>query len=416
MKSAFLAITLFLASIFGTHHATSTHPTSPPIAAAVELADNQPSSSQELVATSSGTAATSSAASSNTSSSDTTNSGFVKSPEFNQNTQQVGGTDFITQDQLTAEISNLRALIYQLAASTTSEFTDPQIAANGNGVYYGGVAAPVTQLAASNLIGLTASEIPALNYFSATTTISIAFGGTGTSTAPTANKLLLSDANGNWEYIATSSLGISGGGASLTGTTGQVAYFSGTNTAIGTSSLFITASGKIGIGTASPLAALTVGNLGVNNSVNSQILLSRSVDDTVSGNGHGFSDSSNVTRSGGIGYNSYDAYVTISGSNNFDHYAGFQPRPQFNGSGTITDVYGLVSLPAFNSGTVSNNYGVDVWAPTGSGTVVNNYGLRVKSLTDGTYNWALWTDGATPSYFGGNVGLGTSSPYARLSI
>ncbi|HEX7651125.1 MAG TPA: helix-turn-helix domain-containing protein, partial [Candidatus Paceibacterota bacterium] len=38
--------------------------------------------------------------------------------------------------------------------------------------------------------------------------LGIANGGTGTSTAPGANKLLLSDATGHWQYVATSSLGI----------------------------------------------------------------------------------------------------------------------------------------------------------------------------------------------------------------
>ncbi|HYF05400.1 MAG TPA: hypothetical protein VEA59_04475 [Patescibacteria group bacterium] len=49
-----------------------------------------------------------------------------------------------------------------------------------------------------------------------------------------------------------------GGGSSLTGSTGQVAYFSGANTAVGTSALFIATSGNLGIGTASPLASLTL--------------------------------------------------------------------------------------------------------------------------------------------------------------
>ena len=259
MKSIFLAASLFLASLFGAQHATIAHPTSPPIAAAVELADNQPSASQELAVTTSGAAASSSAASTNQSSSDTTNSGFVKSSEINQNNSvdtsstDPNNTGFVTQDQLASEINNLRALIYQLAASSTTAFTDPQIAANGNGVYYGGVAAPAPS-ASSIIATLTASEIPALNYFPATSTISIAFGGTGTSTVPNPNEVMLSDANGNWEYVATSSLGISGGGGSLTGSTGQVAYFSGTNTAVGTSSLFITPSGNVDFGTTTQAA------------------------------------------------------------------------------------------------------------------------------------------------------------------
>src|SRR6185312_1428656 len=96
--------------------------------------------------------------------------------------------------------------------------------------------------------------------------------------------------------------------------------------------------------TASP--KLTVGSLGVNNSVDSQVLISRAVDDSVAGNGHGFSDSSTVTRGSGgpIGYNSYDCRGQHSGSNNFDHYACWKNGWTFAGTGTIANVYGLVTI------------------------------------------------------------------------
>ncbi len=48
------------------------------------------------------------------------------------------------------------------------------------------------------------------------------------------------------------------GGGSLTGTQGQIAYFSGTNTAVGTSTLFISSTGNVGIGTTTPGSALSV--------------------------------------------------------------------------------------------------------------------------------------------------------------
>ena len=67
---------------------------------------------------------------------------------------------YVTQDQLTAQLNDLRFLVYSLAGSTTTAFTDPQIAANGNGVYSGEIAAPVTQLPASAITNLTAAEIP----------------------------------------------------------------------------------------------------------------------------------------------------------------------------------------------------------------------------------------------------------------
>jgi hypothetical protein len=68
----------------------------------------------------------------------------------------------------------------------------------------------------SGVTGLTASDIPDLSgqYFAATSSLSIAFGGTGTSSTPAPNRLLLSDVKGNWEYVSTSSLGITGGGGS----------------------------------------------------------------------------------------------------------------------------------------------------------------------------------------------------------
>lgn len=49
------------------------------------------------------------------------------------------------------------------------------------------------------------------------------------------------------------------GGGSFSGTTGQVEYFSGTNTAVGTSSIFIIPNGNIGIGTTSPYNLLSIG-------------------------------------------------------------------------------------------------------------------------------------------------------------
>ncbi len=53
-------------------------------------------------------------------------------------------------------------------------------------------------------------------------------------------------------------VGSGGGGSSLTGSTGQLAYFSGTDTAVGTSTVFISTAEKVGIGIASPAYKLEV--------------------------------------------------------------------------------------------------------------------------------------------------------------
>lgn len=91
------------------------------------------------------------------------------------------------------------------------------------------------------------------------------FGATATSTFSSAGVLnlaglgtpagtfLAADPSGN--VIATTS---PSGGSSLTGSTGQIAYFSGTNTAAGTSTIFINTASLVGIGTTTFSNAFTV--------------------------------------------------------------------------------------------------------------------------------------------------------------
>ena len=87
-------------------------------------------------------------------------------------------------------------------------------------------------------------------------------GGTGTSAIPTYGKVLVGNSSGTYSLMATSSLGITSG-ASFSGTTGQIEYFSGTNTAVGTSTIFISTAGNVGIGSTSPNHTLTVGGTGI---------------------------------------------------------------------------------------------------------------------------------------------------------
>jgi hypothetical protein len=82
-------------------------------------------------------------------------------------------------------------------------------------------AATTTNLRASNAsIGSLSGPLQAVNgVVSATSSISIAFGGTGTSTAPTYGQVLLGNAVGGYDLVATSSLGItSAAWGNITGT------------------------------------------------------------------------------------------------------------------------------------------------------------------------------------------------------
>lgn len=169
---------------------------------------------------------------------------------------------------------------------------------------------------------------------------------------------------------------------------------------------------------------LSVGNrAGATNSFDSVILASRTVDDTVSGNGHCFSDSSLVTRGGNMAYAAYDARFTVTGTEAYNHFAPFQNGMIYGSSGVLGYMYGYVDVPQMTAGAVSYRFGVKVAdiVKTG-GTLNHNYGIWVDELTAGGDNYAIRTVGSTPSLFDGKVtangGLKvTSSPsVAPLTI
>ncbi|MCS3725513.1 hypothetical protein [Bradyrhizobium betae] len=136
------------------------------------------------------------------------------------------------------------------------------------------------------------------------------------------------------------------------------------------------------------------------------IEISRVVDNTGSGNGHGFADVSTVSRSTGgpIGYNSFDATPTYTGAVNFNHYAGFQARQTFSNTGTIDNVWSMVSTPSVNTGsTVTNLYHHSTLEVGGSGTVTTQYGYYVAQLSRAGTNWAFYSAGDNSSVLGGNI-------------
>lgn len=165
---------------------------------------------------------------------------------------------------------------------------------------------------------------------------------------------------------------------------------------------------KIGINNNNPLAPLHVGNANISNSIDPEILVSRNVDNTGTGNAHGYSDASQITRGGTMAYASYDGRINILGTNSFDHYAAFQAAPTYGSSGTITNLYGIFSLPTITSGIVTNNYGAFIErASVTGGSIVNDYGLFIDAPIAGTSkNYAIYSNGSALSYLGGNLSIG----------
>ncbi|MBU2260295.1 hypothetical protein KKC44_06890, partial [Patescibacteria group bacterium] len=103
---------------------------------------------------------------------------------------------------------------------------------------------------------------------------------------------------------------------------------------------------------------------------------------------------------------------------NINILKGLEGMVVFAGNGTTTTSYGITSsIVNLGSGTTTNAYGMyaaNNVAPFGS--ITNNYGLYLEEQTGGsTLNFPLYVAGGD-SYFGGNVGIGTTTPNWKLQI
>jgi hypothetical protein len=135
--------------------------------------------------------------------------------------------------------------------------------------------------------------------------------------------------------------------------------------------------------------------------------VNRSVDDTgFSGNGHCFSDSSTITRDGGISYNSFDCRIKINGTENYGHFAPFQNGIVHNTSGSTSILYGYVDVPSVTNGTVGTRYGIKIndVVTSGSGAVTNNYAIWIDEQTaSSSQKWGIVQKGASKNVFEGHT-------------
>jgi hypothetical protein len=132
--------------------------------------------------------------------------------------------------------------------------------------------------------------------------------------------------------------------------------------------------------------------------------------------------------------------VDTAGAQNLGRIIGFLSSPSHSGTGTLSNLYGIYSTPTVNSGagpvtniismyfitansstsTVTNMEGVriDINKFT-SGPVTNAKALYIRSGfqgVTGTKHGIYVEDTNALNYFGGNVGLATTSPTQLLSL
>lgn len=157
------------------------------------------------------------------------------------------------------------------------------------------------------------------------------------------------------------------------------------------------------------VGVLRIGDQITTNSSDPQVIVARLVDNGAAGNGHCFSDSSTISRGGGISYNSFDGRVAVTGSEDFGHYAAFQSGPTFAGSGSIDNVFSFVASITVDGNDILNNYGQFFSPPTiTSGSVRQNWVVYADALPEFTsappyYNYMLYNSGAARIYTAGQA-------------
>lgn len=140
---------------------------------------------------------------------------------------------------------------------------------------------------------------------------------------------------------------------------------------------------------------------------------------------YGFLEDSDLNYSGVAvqGHASFNDNIHIIGVQDSDHHHSYQSYPHYGNSGTLTDLKGFWMQPDVTAGNVTRLYEFEANNPLGSGVINELVGLRVRPLTRGAANWAVYTEGSTPSfmngnvYFGSKVGVGgTLTPTANLEV
>ena len=139
----------------------------------------------------------------------------------------------------------------------------------------------------------------------------------------------------------------------------------------------------------------------------SQILINRNL--TTGGTATGFHALRDETLydtdavSGLRAYASFDSIPILEGTAHFNHVRSFQARPNYSGSDTIDEVAGLTYQSTLNNGVVDYNRAIFIDDFLGDSVVNQNVGLYIKPLLKGVSNFAIFCEGTSPSYFGGNL-------------
>ncbi len=238
-------------------------------------------------------------------------------------------------------------VITEYITATTLLSSNPSLTVSNIGNIGIGTTSP---FAALSVVGQIVSS-----YFTATSSIASVFPFASTTALSASTVCISGDCRTAWPS-----------GGSLTGTTGQFAYFSGSNTAVGTSSLFVATSGNVGVGTTSPLAKLTV--WGANTTAG---ILSFLVANSASTTGFSIDNAGNGYLAGNFGLGTTSPYSKLSlwGANTTSGSKVFEVTNSASTTSFSIDNAGFISAGSSNGTNPSNLFTVDT--STGTTTIAN---------------------------------------------